>query len=406
MGNCYSGAEYDDGNGGTSINLADDIKEKLKAITFRQNKINFKSKSEILNEYKVIKQLGSGLFSRVYLAENRDGVKVAIKMIKKKNFVTKETIQKILIEKEILKLIDHVNVLKLYKTMQTHSRIYFVLELAPKGNLLNVLNIRKRLSVEEIRVISAQIISALLYMHSKGIIYGDLKAENILLDDKGIVKLCDFNLSGTKSILNETLQGTVCYIAPEIIEGRNRTPKSDFWSLGVLVYLLFFRKYPFKNTNQTELFFNIINRNIEMDISSNKAPNSFKQFILSLLTKNPNKRIGNNIQEFVKHPFFKNFDWAHFYSNPDNFNYILGIPSLDCERDSFISKSSENELNTIKETQTDKFIYNIEDFTYENKDELIGVTTSKDDKGNMSIPEALGGEDSDDERDDGKKASN
>ena len=406
MGNCYSGAEYDDGNGGTSINLADDIKEKLKAITFRQNKINFKSKSEILNEYRVIKQLGSGLFSRVYLAENRDGMKVAIKMIKKKNFVTKETIQKILIEKEILKLIDHINVLKLYKTMQTHSRIYFVLELAPKGNLLNVLNIRKRLSVEEIRVISAQIISALLYMHSKGIIYGDLKAENILLDDKGIVKLCDFNLSGTKSILNETLQGTVCYIAPEIIEGRNRTPKSDFWSLGVLVYLLFFRKYPFKNTNQTELFFNIINRNIEMDISSNKAPNSFKQFILSLLTKNPNKRIGNNIQEFVKHPFFKNFDWTHFYSNPDNFNYILGIPSLDGERDSFISKSSENELNTIKETQTDKFIYNIEDFTYENKNELIGVTTSKDDKGNMSIPEALGDEDSDDERDDGEKASN
>lgn len=55
-------------------------------------------------------------------------------------------------------------------------------------------------------------------MHSQGIIYGDLKAENILLNEKGIVKFCDFNLAGTKALLNDQVQGTVCYLAPEIIE--------------------------------------------------------------------------------------------------------------------------------------------------------------------------------------------
>lgn len=202
---------------------------------------------------------------------------------------------KILIEKEILRLIDHKNVLKLYKSLQTHSRIYFVLEYASMGNLLNVLNLKKVLSVDEIRVIAAQIIQALLFMHSKGIIYGDLKAENILLNNKGIVKLCDFNLSGTESLLNDTLQGTVCYLAPEVILGKQRTAKSDFWSLGVLVYLLFFRKYPFVNKNQSELFFSIINRNVDFKNKDKKVPISFRQFILDLMIKDPAKRIGNKM---------------------------------------------------------------------------------------------------------------
>lgn len=370
MGNCCPNNEPTDEPHISSLNFSKDIREKLQEVDF-DSEAGFKSKSEILADYNVIRQIGSGLFSRVYLATDSNNKRCAIKMIKKKHFATRETIQKILVEKEILRLIDHENVLKLYKSMQTHSRIYFVLEYAPKGNLLTILNIKKRLSVEEIRVIAAQIIDALLYMHSKGIIYGDLKAENILLDDNGMVKLCDFNLSGTKSLLNDTLQGTVCYLAPEIIEGRSRTPKSDFWSLGVLVYLLYYRKYPFKNNNQTELFFNIINRNIELDTKDNKAPLIFRQFVLDLMTKDYRKRIGNNINEFVKHPFFKNFDWQHFKDDKRNFSYIEGIPSIEDNYKKRDPKdTSDDELLTLKETQTNKFVYNIPDFTYEDKQNM------------------------------------
>lgn len=349
------------------MNFSRDIREKLQNVSFDQDE-GAKTKSEILADYHVIKQIGSGLFSRVYLATDKHNKKCAIKMIKKKNFVTKETIQKILVEKEILRVIGHQNVLKLYKTMQTHSRLYFVLEYAEKGNLLNVLNIKKKLEVDEIRVIAAQIIDALLYMHSKGIIYGDLKAENILLDQNGYVKLCDFNLSGTKSLLSNTLQGTVSYLAPEIIEGRSRTPKSDFWSLGVLVYLLYYRRYPFKNSNQTELFFNILNRNIELDHKDTRAPNSFKMFMLDLMIKDYRKRIGNSFDEFAKHPFFKNFDWKHFRSDCRNFSYKDGIPSTDGINNKHENKAtSADELQTLKETSTNNFVYNIPDFTYEER---------------------------------------
>ena len=371
MGNCCPNNELSEDMNIPSLNLSKDIREKLSSIDFEHSS-HFKSKSEILADYNVIQQIGSGLFSRVYFAIDVHNKKCAIKMIKKKHFATKETIQKILVEKEILRIIDHDNILKLCRSMQTHSRIYFVLEYAEKGNLLNVLNVKKRLTIDEIRVIAAQIIDALLYMHSKGIIYGDLKAENILLDERGIVKLCDFNLSGTRSLLNDTLQGTVCYLAPEIIEGRSRTPKSDFWSLGVLVYLLYFRKYPFKNSNQTELFFNILNRNIELDSKDNKSPLSFRQFILDLMTKDHRKRIGNNMNEFVCHPFFKNFDWEHFKEDPRNFTYIEGIVSIEEKPTKKGSNESfHDELQTLKETQTNNFVYNIPDFTYDDRNDLI-----------------------------------
>lgn len=369
MGNCCPTNQFTEEPPVSALHFSRDIREQLQGVDFDQES-GFKSKEEVLADYNIVKQVGSGLFSRVYLATDKDGRRCAIKMIKKKHFATRETIQKILVEKEILRIIDHENVLKLYKTMQTHSRIYFVLEYSPKGNLLNVLNIKKRLTVDEIRVIAAQIIEALLYMHSKGIIYGDLKAENILLDENGAVKLCDFNLSGTRSLLNDTLQGTVCYLAPEIIEGRSRTPKSDFWSLGVLVYLLYYRKYPFKNNNQTELFFNILNRNIELDTKDNKAPLSFRQFILDLMTKDYRKRIGNNAAEFAKHPFFRSFDWQHFREDPRYFTYIEDIPSIEDRVTKRGKGTSDDELQTLKETQTNKFVYNIPDFTYEDKNNL------------------------------------
>jgi len=104
-------------------------------------------------------------------------------------------------------------------------------------------------TLSEIKVIAAQIINALFYLHNRGIIYGDLKGENILVNEFGIIKLSDFNLSGTKSILNETLHGTLCYLAPEYFQKKERTEKVDFWALGVLLYFLWYRTYPFDTVN-------------------------------------------------------------------------------------------------------------------------------------------------------------
>lgn len=352
-----------------SEQLTDDLRLKMSQISFSKNPNDsvepIRSKTDILRDYRIVRKIGKGLFSKVYLAIDPSGRKVGLKTIEKKNFVAKEAIEKIIIEKEILKRIDHKNVLKLYRTMQTNSQIYFVLEYADKGNLLNLIN-AKRLAPEQIRVIVAQVIEALFYLHGKGIIYGDLKAENILLNKQGVVKLCDFNLSGTTSLLNDTIQGTVSYIAPEILEGKERTSMSDFWSLGILTHLLFYKRLPFKSSNQTELFFNVINKSIEPETRENRAPRALREFICDLLNKNPKKRLGQSMRDFVSHPFFESFDWKNYSNNTKNFGYAEGIPCYDELEPLDISNAEEHHL--LHQTPNQNFMYHIQGFTYENGD--------------------------------------
>jgi protein-serine/threonine kinase len=370
MGNIYCPAKRQVPANNANEHLTDDLRNKMSQINFKNTRSEasdpIRLKTDILKDYRIVRKIGKGLFSKVYLAIDPSGRKVGLKTIQKKNFVAKEGIEKIIIEKEILKLINHRNVLKLYKTMQTTSRIYFVLEYADKGNLLNIVN-TKKLSPDNIRVILAQVIDALFYLHSKGIIYGDLKAENILVNKVGEIKLCDFNLSGTSSLLSDTIQGTVSYIAPEILEGKERTPLSDFWSLGVLTHLLFYKKLPFKSSNQTELFFNIINKNIEPESREKRAPKALRQLICDLLVKNPNKRIGASIKDFVRHPFFENFDWKNYAGNHKNFSYAEGIACIDDHEDLDFSDSGVGE-DFLPLTHNSNFMYHLEDFTYENGD--------------------------------------
>lgn len=341
--------------------LTENLRRTIESICYKNlKKKKLKNDDEIMKKYRIIKLLGSGLFSKVCLVSYKQKL-YAMKIIKKKNFLTKESIQKILVEKEILKLLKHKNILKLYKTLQTKDRIYFLLEYISKGNLLQIMNIKIRLNFKQIRIISSQIIKALLYIHSKGIIYGDLKAENILLDENGVIKLCDFNLSGTESLLKDSLQGTILYLAPEIIEGKLRTKKSDFWSLGVLIHLLFYRRYPFKNKSQTQLFFNILNRNVRQE-EKFKAPKSLRKLILDLMVKNPERRIGNSLEEFIHHPFFKDFDWNTDYSNSKS-DFLKDLPSFDKSQSNINYSSSQ--YQSLLPSNDECFHYLIDNFTYD-----------------------------------------
>ncbi len=300
--------------------LTKNLRDKLDSINYTSpmQSTTAEEKEEILKSYQILKKIGKGLFSKVYMAVDEKGNKVALKIIKKKNFLNKENIQKIIIEKEVLKLVEHPNILRLHRTIQTNSKLVFVLEYAAKGNLINILNQRSRVSENEIRMIVAQVCEALVHIHSKGIIYGDLQAENILLTDKGVVKLCDFNLSGTSSLLSEAIQGTVNYLAPEIIAGLPRTTKSDFWSLGILVHLLFYRRFPFKSLNQSELFYNIVNKPIDPENVDQRASPELRSLIIGLLNKNYKQRMGESINDFVNHRFFKRFDWKGYSQDLEN----------------------------------------------------------------------------------------
>lgn len=371
---CCSGTEDQQFEKSPYRNLTRSLKDKLDQISFDNpsDPSRMDEKEEILKSYKILRKIGKGLFSRVFLAIDQKGNLVALKTIKKKNFLTKDNIQKIIIEKEVLKLVEHPNILKLYRTIQTNSKLVFVLEYAGKGNLINILNQRSRITEEEVRVISAQIIEAIVHIHSKGIIYGDLKAENILINTKGVVKLCDFNLSGTSTLLSDAIQGTVNYLAPEIISGLQRTTKSDFWSLGVLLHLLYYRRFPFRSSHQSELFYNIVNKPIDEEDIDLKATPELRSLIVQLLSKNYKKRIGNSIQDFVRHKFFQGFDWKNYKVGLENLSLIKEITSFDdpvmekeeLEVDEFMESDQTEKKTSLSKNQ---FHYEINQFTYEDR---------------------------------------
>lgn len=375
MGNCYISTKKIERN----IRLSENLSKKIRRSSFTENtlkNIKFKKNTQILDNYIIKEKLGSGTFGKVYLAFSKKKKReIALKIIKKKNFTSTDTIKKILVEKEILIKIHHKNILKLNRTMQSQNRIFYELEYASNGNLLEVIKNVKNLRLEEIKQIIAQIILAILHLHKNKIIYGDLKAENILIDKNGVIKLCDFNLSGTSSLLGETINGTVAYIAPEILR-KKMVLKSDFWALGVLTFLLIVRKYPFDTKTRSETFFNIMNRIINKDFE--KLGFSEKKFILDLLNLDPEKRIGDNLKQFVNHVFFKGFDWKKIQEENVFFNYVHKIKK---ETDYFMNEDSFRNSNfDIDDSKVD---YYIDDFDFENNENSCKFITSS----NQSLKE-------------------
>lgn len=347
-----------------SIKMSQEIRRILEGVDFDRpfdKTERVLDEAQIESEYIKLKILGSGLFSKVFLVRTRAKELVAMKVIKKKDFRSREQIKKIVTEKELMRILQHRNILRLRNTFQTKDRLYLILEYAAKGNLIKLLNMKMYLQEAEIRVIVAQVIEGLMYIHSKGIIYGDLKAENVLVAKNGTIKLCDFNLSGTKSLLNDTLQGTVCYISPEMIEGQKRTHKSDFWSLGVLCHLLFYRKYPFKDSPGSGILKNILNRNIVKEPRDRKASPEFRLFLEELLMKDFKRRLGNRLEDFHQHPFYRGFDWENYFDDKKNFNYARNYNVSEDEEVSDVDGRTPSQ--TVQDATT--FNYKIQGFTYD-----------------------------------------
>lgn len=346
-----------------SEDLNTKIAQKLQNTKFQSPKLQenqsqkILEKSEILSEYKFYNFLGKGMFCEVRLAKDKTDRRVAIKMIRKKHFTDLDSIKKIIIEKEIMNSLNHRNILKLFRTFQTNSRLFFVLEYAENGNLLALINSKPFFAMEEMRIIVAQIVKALLYMHKMEIIYGDLKAENVLFDKEGVLKLCDFNLSGTKQLLDKTIQGTTSYLSPEIIQEKPKTPKSDFWSLGILIHLMFYKRHAFVGNSQDQILLSIVEDEVKPEPVTRKACPELRALIFDLLVKNPTKRIGNNIDEFKNHPFFKDFVWRE----------DLTLLSASFPRSIEADKTAGNEVNATM----NNFVYEIADFTFDSSKEGI-----------------------------------
>jgi len=265
-----------------------------------------------LTDFEVGDTLGEGAFAQVVKAtEIATRREFAIKMLERKHIIKEKKAQYVKTEKEILSILHHPNIVKLYYTFKDQEYLYFVLELCAGGELQKRIRKLGSLSLDCSRFYAAEIISGIEHMHVNGVIHRDLKPENVLLTKEMHVKLTDV---GTAKIIgNEpnarsgSFCGTAEYVSPELLTDKFVGKSADLWALGCIIYQFIAGRPPFKAVNEYQTFQKIIKQ--EYSYPSG-FPDIVKDICKKLLNPDPTKRLGcNGFQELKSHPFFDGIVW-------------------------------------------------------------------------------------------------
>ncbi|PWA29971.1 hypothetical protein CCH79_00009601 [Gambusia affinis] len=264
--------------------------------------------------YEMGEELGSGQFAIVRKCkEKRTGVEYAAKFIKKRRLsssrrgVSREEIER---EVNILREIQHSNIITLHDIFENKTDVILILELVSGGELFDFLAEKESLTEEEATQFLKQILDGVHYLHSKRIAHFDLKPENIMLLDKNVpnprIKLIDFGIAHQIKAGNEfkNIFGTPEFVAPEIVNYEPLGLEADMWSIGVITYILLSGASPFLGETKQETLTNIsaVNYDFDEEYFSNTSELA-KDFIRRLLVKDPKKRM--TIDDSLEHPWIK-----------------------------------------------------------------------------------------------------
>ena len=369
--------------------------EKIMSDNSNINLLSSQKKSSI-NEYTISKELGSGSYTKIVLAKyNLNGNEYAIKQIDK-NMVDKLAKHyEIHIEKQCLIQLKHPNIIKLNKAFQDDNYLYFVLEYCSNRDLGKLINILGKLNYKLAKFYSAEILSAIIYMHKEDIYHRDLKPENIGLDEFMHLKLFDFatankvnkffdvksmrfvpinkNTVANKEneiaenniikvdkynilLLSHLFVGTPEYISPEVLEHNYPLigPGVDIWAFGVMIYLFFTGITPFNTKKESELLENI--KNVKYSFDNTDIPDDAKDLISKILIKDPKKRIGYNSKDYSEiknHPFFKGINFDQLESQVPPISEIKEI----LEKVGYKITKTVEKIQQVPEVKVEKEIY-------------------------------------------------
>uniref|UniRef100_A0A3P8Y315 Protein kinase C n=1 Tax=Esox lucius TaxID=8010 RepID=A0A3P8Y315_ESOLU len=269
-----------------------------------------------ISDFTFLQVLGKGSFGKVMLARLNSGDRVfAVKVLKKDIILQDDDVDCTMTEKRVLSLASsHPYLTQLFCCFQTPDRLFFVMEFVNGGDLMFHIQKSRKFEEGRARFYTAEITCALMFLHSKGIIYRDLKLDNVLLDKDGHCKLADFGMCKEgifEGVTTATFCGTPDYIAPEILQELLYGPSVDWWALGVLLYEMLSGHAPFEAENEDDLFEAILNEEI---IYSSWLSADAVNILKAFLTKNPARRLGCVAVEggenaVTGHAFFTGIDW-------------------------------------------------------------------------------------------------
>ncbi len=273
-----------------------------------------------IDHYILDRTLGTGGFGKVKLAIHEyTGSKVAIKIINKKLIKSQKISSKIQREIRLMKYFNHPNMIKLYQVLDTAQNIFVVMEYVPGGELFDLVNGSRGFDEELSRKYFRQIIDGVEYCHQNLVCHRDLKLENILVNEKGLIKIADFGLSNfmKDGQFLKTSCGSLHYAAPEIVLGLQYTgAEIDIWSCGVILYAMLTGTLPFQDDSTQVTVEMITKGNFKIP---DKLSAEAKDLISKMLKVKPLERI--SIAEIKRHPWFMSSEQTNFvlkdYTNKD-----------------------------------------------------------------------------------------
>lgn len=264
-----------------------------------------------LDDFNFLAVLGKGNFGKVMLAEEKLTTKLyAIKVLKKEFIIDNDEVESTRSEKRVFLTAArerHPFLLGLHSCFQTETRIYFVMEYISGGDLMLHIQ-KKQFSLRQAKFYASEVLLALEYFHSNGIIYRDLKLDNILLTLDGHVKVADYGLCKEDMWYGQTTStfcGTPEFMAPEILLEQRYGRAVDWWAFGVLTYEMLLGQSPFRGEDEDEIFDAILEDEPLYPIT---MPRDAVSILQKLLTRDPNRRLGSgkeDAEEIKRQPFFK-----------------------------------------------------------------------------------------------------
>ncbi|CAD8106669.1 unnamed protein product [Paramecium sonneborni] len=239
-----------------------------------------KSKDNSMNQLKILQQIGYGKFSKVMLSMF-NGEKFALKIINKSCTMKTQTTSLLQREMQIMKQLNHPNIVKLYKEFSDDKNVYLLLEYCNQGSLFN-----QKFDQTQIKQIIKEVLLALKYLHSQGIMHRDIKPENIYLHNNH-VKLGDFGIAQYIKKKSKSFCGTLDYMAPEVIRQNYYDNRIDIWSVGILTYELNNLQPPIKDRDQQIQMRRIISEEVQYP---RHFDDKLKNFIQKCLKKRCEER--------------------------------------------------------------------------------------------------------------------
>ena len=314
------------------------------------------TKGKLLDSYEVLKQLGKGGYGKVYEVKNiKTGEIRACKHLSKLNIKNLEKFRR---EIEILKKMDHPNIIKLYEVYESERSLYLIMEECKGGEIfdriIQHIQEKKMYSEKDAAIIFEQVMSCIAYCHNRNICHRDLKPENLLYLNAGDekdnrIKVIDFGLSQACDRL-KTKVGTAYYVSPEILSG-NYTHLCDIWSAGVILYILLSGDPPFNGANDNEIYTKIAQMKFSFPERKWKNISNDAKDLLCHMIVPENERY--TAEQVLNHPWFKNasdvplssieFNDQNLFMNFVNGSFIKKMGLM------FIaSRLDENEINNLK----------------------------------------------------------